>query len=244
MKLYAFFSADLSTLGSNAIILGTGGLVDWWRVRTGRLAGFSHCGPVFWGWGAPPSLPSAEPLELRRAGGAFYYESIWSVDSQTHKTGVRGPKPLADLLAWRDEDPEHHKVELVEIPGVTEMEMSLAHSRCEWAKQNIKYAKGQIFQNALGFLFKRGIRLDQRTPLAWTCCELFLRVMPARLLVDAFRLGDYLFDEYCPWGDRGPGVYQMLRKHVEAMKARETTDGTDGTDAAKRGRMKSRQNGD
>lgn len=198
MKLHAFFSTDLGSLGSNAILLGAGGLVDWWKVRRGRKSGYSHMGLVFEGW-----------------AGSVYYESVWSVDPETHKTGVRGPKPLKDLLDWRDEVPAKRKVEFVEVPGCTEEEIARMQSRCEWAKQNIQYAKGQIFQNAMGFLFKRGIGLDRRTPRAWTCCEFFLRVLPARLAIEAFRVGDYLFDEYCPWGDRGPGVYQMVKKHQE-----------------------------
>jgi len=201
MKLYAFFSADLSTLGSNAIILGTGGLVDWWKVRTGRKPGFSHMGLIF-------------DIQI----DAWYYESVWSMDPETHKTGVRGPKPLKDLLAWRDEDPENHKVEIIEIPGLSEEEIHTAQARCEWAKRKIGYAKGQIFQNAMGFLFKRGIRLDQRTPLAWTCCEMFLRVIPTWLAVSVFRVGDFLFDEYCAWGDQGPGVYQLLKRYIETKK--------------------------
>jgi hypothetical protein len=40
-----------------------------------------------------------------------------------------------------------------------------------------------------------------------------MRVLPGRVLTPHFKLGDFLFDEYAPWAEKGPGFYQLLMEY-------------------------------
>lgn len=213
MKLQFFFTLDLSGPLSNMIIMAAGGFRKWIQARQGEIQAFSHTGPLF--TGEPGELDGIPcPDGLVRA----YFESRGKRDSQTGKTGVRGPYPWSKLANWRDAKPDRRMLAIVSMPGLTAWEIQTAYERCQWAVPNIKYAHYQIAQNARGFGFRRGIGLDKRSPLQWTCVEFDMRILPGRVLTPHFQLGDFLFDEYAPWAEKGPGFYQMLLEYCRLQR--------------------------
>lgn len=145
----------------------------------------------------------------------FYIESIWSKDSYTGQTGVRGPYPLQEVIDWHDKDPKHRRMEIQDLPArLRPDQVWLAYVFAVKAVGQVTYPKPQIFFNWRGIRLKAGIPFYWRTADQWTCVELIVRVlmhvMRGRIIYKLLRLGDIGFDEYAPSGKRSRGIFEML----------------------------------
>jgi len=170
---------------------------------------WSHVFPVFY------SDNHAEP---------YYYESIWSKDKDTGKTGVRGPRPLSKVWDWMQEDTSRHLHTMQPTTGFlpfTPTECEAAKSRLIAATYDVKYARSQI---ALNYLMQMtGIRLAFRlgSTRRWTCSETCVRVTPRRLQ-HYFGIPNLSADDIPPSGNKLVSVWSG----TEAMLG--TEDGGSG----------------
>jgi hypothetical protein len=204
-EVSVFFTMDWAAALSNMIVAVETGLVDYVPLRWHRRQAFSHCGLVY----------SDDP---ERPADAECFECVGHIQSATGKNGMRGPFPLSELTAWQANDRENRRLALLKVPGLIPDEVEASHCKALWAVKMIEYSGLQLVQNLRGYVLRRGIGLDARTPTRWTCVEGVLRCLPPRITVPHFKVGNYLFDEYCPWGDRGPGLYQLLVKYQATVR--------------------------
>jgi len=187
-------------------------------IRSATAGAYSHVGPLF----------TASPEELQRfaymlpAGFTeslpawpnhrhrIYFESIGVRDKRTGKTGARGPYDFERVVRWAQVAPRRRALLIQDLPHMDTAETENAFKQCIWAVREIRYAHLQIARNWLGLRLGRGIPLRRRSPGRWTCVEMLVRILPPRIAVPVLRLGDILYDEYCPSGMRGPGVWEMF----------------------------------
>jgi len=166
----------------------------------------------------------------------FYLESISKKDSRTGKTGVRGPYLFSRVLEWQREGHymwlgkqcNHRRIMIQELPVTSDQAAIALRLACRMVPI-IKYAHVQIIQNWLGFRFGRGIPLNRRSRKKMTCVEFFVWLL-AHIIPDwvikYLDLGYIGFDEYCPSGTRGPGVYDMIENgRKKERKERKTQNG-------------------
>lgn len=136
----------------------------------------------------------------------LYFESIWSVDEVTKKTGVRGPRDYRLVKEWYNKDKENRV--LIEQPWlpVTAEEAFAAFEFLSGAVHRIKYSKiqlaGNFLQQRIGFIIRLG-RTGSRN--AWTCSETAARCLPPRLSHRYLMLGDLLYDNIVPSSTKYPG---------------------------------------
>jgi hypothetical protein len=205
LYLRLLYPEDRSLLVSKAI-----------RAMTG---GSSHVAAEFW-------MVSEGSTRVSRV----YFESIAKVDSETHKSGVRGPIPSQKLVDWVAGKSTRH---LVIQPApvfegdittprflpLTQDEAFKAWSLLESAVPTTGYARAQLAQNLLALLpgglrFTWGSGSDTR----WTCCETIVRgrVIPPRFW-DHLHMDTITADELTPGGSSifslYAGVARMLEEH-------------------------------
>lgn len=198
-----------------------------WSIRSATKGDYSHTGQKY----------TASPLELVRTPVLmspddlkrlhkdddglirFYMESIATKDKITGKTGVRGPYPWSKLEEWEAKN-KRRKVITQPLPLTSKQSAIMCHNALE-AIWLIEYAHVQIMRNWSGYRLGRGVPLRRRSRLKWTCVEFNVRMLSAvdaAMAVEALDLGDILYDEYCPSGKRGPGLYEKIeelnRKHA------------------------------
>lgn len=135
-----------------------------------RVSGgpYSHCFPIFYNEEHRP----------------MYFESISKVDPHTHKTGVRGPYPLSNVVEWQAELPSHRRFTMQPLSGflpLTTNEVGRAWKLLGASVHDIRYAPLQIIQNWL--TQRTGLRISykQGSIARWTCSETCVRILPARL---------------------------------------------------------------
>ena len=151
----------------------------------------------------------------------FYFESIWTKDPATGKTGVRGPIPLSNVIDWRAADPDNRTIEYQPKDGylpLTQDEAWDAWHRLNQAVRTVKYAPLQLVQNwmarRLGIYIHKGIGSTSK----WTCSETPLRagVIPARWW-DIFNMLSLRADDMWPGGvgyqSLHAGVARVIAKH-------------------------------
>lgn len=167
-----------------------------------------------------PSHALIEVLEVTPAGRyeRYYYESIWKVDPETGKDGVRGPVPIVNLLDWVAEKKADRS--LVEVPEagylpLSSEEAAEAVRRLNEAVPVIRYARKQLARNLIA---RTGLRIARGagSPTQWTCCETPLRthVLPPRWWA-VVGVGDILFDETWPGGDSRYSLMEAARRVVK-----------------------------
>jgi len=206
MKLQAFFTSEDSLLG-NIIKRATGGQ-------------YMHVGLLFTTNEetlermkcAYPDLPWQEVAADPAGKVRFYFESSWSKDKHTGKTGVRGPYSIEKLLNWKNRHKSRHvEIEDIKVNGNVFNAILLLQE----ARRAIHYAHWQLYQNFKMFKFNKGISLNKRSRRKWTCSETVVRIihiLDANFARDRFEIGEYIYDEYAPSSVKGPGIYEMLTK--------------------------------
>jgi len=142
-------------------------------------------------------------------GQEEYWESWHKKDELTGKDGVRGPRSMADLLAWEQESEKHHLTIQDYLP-LTAGEVLTAYAKLLWARENIEYAHVQLGLN--WFHNRLHIRLGSRlgSSQKWHCSETGLRVLPPRLWPE-FMIPDIIADMVTPSGEFG------LMEHAAAV---------------------------
>jgi len=117
--------------------------------------------------------------------GEVYYESYWLRDSDTGRTGVRGPLPMSDLDAWVSGN-KYRKADQLELYYPPDL-VKIAMAYCDSCVGKIGYSHIQLVQNLKLSIFGTAPRPDNATPEAWTCSE-----FPARVIdyIDPGSVGD------------------------------------------------------
>ena len=159
-----------------------------------------------------PSHVSVHVFEVKPNGQheRYYFESILKTDASTHKTGVRGPIPLTNLLDWLTSAEGRM---LVTVPDdgylpLTQEEARAAVRALRDSVQLVHYARAQLLGNLLAALLKVRLTFGEGSPLRFTCCELPVRarVLPARFW-DLLGLDNINADELWPGG---PSRYSLM----------------------------------
>lgn len=159
-----------------------------------------------------PSHALVLVTEIKPGGHAerYYFESIGKVDKSTHKSGMRGPIPLAHLVGWVAEKKSRSFVTVPDVGylPLSQEEAAAAVANLRDAVPVIHYARSQIVRNFVAATIKTRLTFGDGSPLAWTCCEAPIRcaVFPARwaFCVD---LRDVNADEMWPGG---PSRYSLM----------------------------------
>lgn len=150
----------------------------------------------------------------------YQFESFGKVDKDTHKTGVRGPVPLANLLDWLSSGEGRTLITVPEdgyLP-LTNEEAREAVQNMRDAVPVIHYARAQLGGNFLAAVFKTRLTFGEGSPLRYTCCELPIRarVLPPRFW-DLLGLDNVNADELWPGGPSRyslmAGAQRVVQKH-------------------------------
>lgn len=186
MKMGLFYTRKLGDPVSDSIALITGG---YW----------SHCGVRF-------LLDESEPES------EVYYESVWKVDKDTGKDGLRGPIPMANLIEWAEEDP-HNKLYCQPWLPIELDKCLLAMGTLNEVVPQIRYAKLQLLKNARYALTKRWTINGTASKEHWHCAEVIgrtLLVAAPEIAIDRLDIGNVVVDMLTPSGLRGIGICEQM----------------------------------
>ena len=154
----------------------------------------------------------------------FYFESVWSKDSVTGKTGVRGgiDRPLAKLLDWQSESMSHRFAELpcVGFLPFTHEECVAMFNALVRATYTVKYARGQILANWLTQRTRLRVAVSLGSDKYWTCSETPVRVMPP-WAVDYYLHRSLSADDIPPSGRKLESLYGGTEALIRARGTRE-----------------------
>jgi hypothetical protein len=217
MKAQLVYTADTRAISSWAICRASGGRLShvliMFTVHPDELRIIKpFCPP-----GAIEDILDEQPGDKVR----LYFESISKIDERTGKTGVRGPYSFNRVVAWRTEGaytwlghPRNSRtIEIQELPFITSEQAQIMMRLASNKVSRIEYAKVQIFRNWLGYRFGRGVPLNRRSRTRWTCVEFavwLIAQVHCAWAIKHLDLGYILFDEYCPSGRRGPGLFEKV----------------------------------
>lgn len=216
MKLQYFYTADRSSLVNRLIMRACG-------------ADYAHVGPMF-------TLTQADMqvvCDLMRRDvpvglydeiylwpcGQYrmYFESIWSMDGRTRKTGVRGPYCYSKLVKWAGES-EHRVLDLQDVLGLSESDIWMALQKALDAVPFIRYAKLQLWSNWKRLRLGAGIRPSMRTRDKYTCVEYCAVILPPWYQVDVLDCLYNLIEELPPSSGRIGGLRERVEAHNEAIR--------------------------
>ena len=127
-----------------------------------------------------------------------YYESHWGKDELHEKTGVRGPLPISRLNAWCAKDPENRVILDSGYLDLPESAVQNARKMAQWAVDNVKYSRLQIFQDWLAHRLGFYIARRKGGPEAMTCSEFVSTLIPTAVLAQEIRIGYITYDMIVP----------------------------------------------
>jgi hypothetical protein len=190
MKIAFGYTADTSEFSTRLIQRVTGGP-------------YSHCVVIF----------------QRKPGEEIYFESLWRRDTETGKSGVRGPRPVEHIMDWAAADTKHrvfHRQPRNDWLPISHTEASKAYDCLSEAVGVISYAGLQLVRNWLTARTWLTVQWKRGSTRAWTCSECCLQVVPVRYW-DHYDLMHTNADDMAPSGDKLPslttGTASLLMEH-------------------------------